>query len=136
MISLFYAIFKAWTGLRSGRVFTASDNRLRHITATILHIQMLVGLSLYMISPIVKYATGDTGNLFSDHTFFQWIHISLMAIAVVFVTIGSAKAKRAATDSLKFRTMLIWFAVTLVIILIAIPWPFSPLASRPYFRPF
>ena len=31
------------------------DDRARHITATIAHIQLMIGLSLYFISPVVDY---------------------------------------------------------------------------------
>jgi uncharacterized membrane protein YadS len=68
--------------------------------------------------------------------FFKLIHIALMAVAVVVITIGSAKAKRADADKTKFRTMFIWFLAGLLLILIAVPWPFSPLANRPYLRLF
>ncbi|GGN12837.1 hypothetical protein GCM10010967_56060 [Dyadobacter beijingensis] len=138
LASLIYAIWTGWAGLRSGRAFTPSNNTLRHVTATIAHVQLLLGLYLYMISPVVKFATGAvTGeNLVSDHTFFQLIHSAWMVVAVVIITIGSAKAKRAAADAQKFRIMLVWFAIALIVILAAIPWPFSPLANRPYFRSF
>ncbi|MCF0072780.1 hypothetical protein LZD49_20030 [Dyadobacter sp. CY261] len=138
LASLFYAIWIAWTGLRSDRVFSGPNNAVRHITATIAHIQLLLGLSLYMISPVVKFnvAEAAVNRLVSEHTFFRLVHIALMLIAVVVITIGSARAKRAVSDQQKFRTMLIWFAIALLIILAAIPWPFSPLANRPYFRSF
>jgi hypothetical protein len=32
--------------------------------------------------------------------------------------------------------MAIWFLLGLIVILIAVPWPFSPLANRPYIRHF
>jgi hypothetical protein len=91
-----------------------------------------------MISPIVRFnviEAEDTGMV-SEHTFFRVIHILLMVVSVVLITIGSAKAKRMETGKLQFKTMLIWFSLALFIILIAIPWPFSPLANRPYFRAF
>jgi hypothetical protein len=59
-----------------------------------------------------------------------------MITSVVLVTIGSALAKRRPTDKEKYKTMLIWFSITISIIFIAIPWPFSPFANRPYFRSF
>jgi len=37
-------------------------------------------------------------------------------------------------DKEKFKIMLLWYGIALIIILIAIPWPFSPLANRPYLR--
>lgn len=136
--SLVYGIWIAIAGIRSEKVFSTSDNKVRHLTATISHIQLLIGLCLYMISPIVKIHVAETvdGGIVSEPTFFRVVHLGMMAVSVVLITIGSAKAKRVETDRLKFLTMLIWFSVALLIILIAIPWPFSPLASRPYFRSF
>jgi hypothetical protein len=69
-----------------------------------------------------------------DTAFFGILHLLFMLTAIVLITIGSAKAKRMPTDEEKFKTMLTWYSIGLIIILIAIPWPFSPLASRPYFR--
>jgi drug/metabolite transporter (DMT)-like permease len=69
-----------------------------------------------------------------DFTFFSLIHIALMFAAIIVLTVGSAMAKRQGSDRQKFRTMLMWFIFALVIILIAIPWPFSPLAKRPLIR--
>jgi hypothetical protein len=138
LISLLYAIGIAWNGYKSNKEFSGFSNSVRHITATISHIQLMLGLCLYMISPIVRFnviEAEDTGMV-SEHTFFRVIHILLMVVSVVLITIGSAKAKRMETGKLQFKTMLIWFSLALFIILIAIPWPFSPLANRPYFRAF
>jgi hypothetical protein len=60
----------------------------------------------------------------------------LMTIAVIIITIGSSSAKRSVTNQGKFRIMTLLFALGLLIIFIAIPWPFSPLAQRPYLRTF
>jgi hypothetical protein len=138
LLSLLYSIYLAGRGRWQHRTFTAHDNLMRHVTATISQIQLLLGLSLYMISPVVKYAVAETesNQLLSEHVFFKYIHIWLMAISVVLITIGSAKAKRMQTDNEKFSTMLVWFAVALFVIIMAIPWPFSPLANRPFIRSF
>ncbi|MEJ7740420.1 MAG: hypothetical protein WKF97_23625 [Chitinophagaceae bacterium] len=63
-------------------------------------------------------------------------HITMMLTAIIVITIGSAKTKRKSTDQEKFKTMATWFTIGLLIILTSIPWPFSPLTSRPFFRPF
>ncbi|WP_343667844.1 hypothetical protein [Chitinophaga sp.] len=138
LISLVYSIVMAWNGLRKNKAFSASDNTFRHLTATIAHVQLMLGLYLYMISPIVRYNVFESSfnGIVSEHIFFRYIHLLLMVTAIIIITIGSAKAKRMETDKLKFRTILLWFSLALLIILIAIPWPFSPLANRPYFRSF
>jgi hypothetical protein len=136
LASLLLAIYRAYKGHVSKSTFSKTDNAARHWTATIAHIQLLIGMVLYFRSPVVKYFWGDfresIGNL--DSAFFGLIHMLLMLAAIVLITIGSAMAKRKESDREKFKTMLIWFSIALMIIFIAIPWPFSPLANRPYFR--
>ncbi len=68
--------------------------------------------------------------------FFGMEHSLMMFVAVSVISVGSAKAKRKNTDRDKFKTMTIWFTIGLLIILSSIPWPFTGLVSRPYFRPF
>lgn len=138
LASLLYTLLRAYTGYTSNKVFTKTDNSIRHWTATISHIQLMIGFTLYFISPIVKYFLAQKKEAIHhlDIAFFGIIHISLMLIAVVVITIGSALAKRKPTDKEKFKTTLLWFSIALLIIFSAIPWPFSPLANRPYFRAF
>lgn len=136
LISLVYAIFLAYRGYKTGKEFSKADNAVRHWTATIAHIQLILGILLYSQSPMVSYFWKHFSvairNL--DAAFFGLIHIALMLIAIVVITIGSALAKRKPESNQKFKTMLIWFGAALLIIFIAIPWPFSPLSHRPYFR--
>ncbi|WP_238430057.1 hypothetical protein [Chitinophaga agri] len=138
VFSLIAAIITAWNGIRLNKPFSRSSNTIRHLTATITHIQLVLGIALYCISPVVKLAGFDAAsdNIVSEHTFFRFIHLCLMIIAIVIITIGSATAKRMDTDQSKFRNMLRWYSLGLLIILIAIPWPFSPLANRPFLRSF
>jgi ABC-type Na+ efflux pump permease subunit len=133
--SLAYSIYIAYMGKSRKLAFSASDNKWRHWTATISHVQLLLGMAMYVQSPVVMFKLLDNPNkLLNEQTFFRYFHIGMMLLAVVLVTIGSAKAKRQKTDQQKFDTMLVWFCLALMVILIAIPWPFSPLTSRPYIR--
>ena len=136
--SLLLSIYRAYRGYSDNLVFSKIDNAVRHWTATIAHIQLLIGITLYTKSATVKYFWQHFKEASQqlDATFFGFIHIFLMILAVIILTIGSAMAKRQMTDKDKFKTMLVWFSITLFIILIAIPWPFSPLANRPYIRQF
>lgn len=120
---------------RLHRKFTTPINTLRHWTATIAHIQLLLGMFLYFQSPVVRTPLPpDPYHIVDEHVYFRYIHITLMFLAVIIITIGSAKAKRAQTDPAKFRIMLVWFTAGLLILLLAIPWPSSPLAGRPLLR--
>lgn len=136
LASLCYAIYRACKGYFKGAPFTETDNAVRHWTATIAHIQLIIGIIFYVESPLVRYSLGNFKDAASSisSAFFCLIHPLLMLAAIVIITIGSALAKRRPSDDHKFKTMLTWYAAALVIIFIAIPWPFSPLASRPYLR--
>jgi|SRR6218665_1734041 len=136
LVSLLYAIYRAYAGYRSRAVFSTTDNAVRHWTATIAHVQLIFGIILYTESPVINYFWKNSAEAFknTEITFFSLIHSILMLTAIVIITIGSALAKRKPADADKFKTMLLWFSLALFIIFIAIPWPFSPLASRPYLR--
>ncbi|UBM58564.1 hypothetical protein LAG90_17310 [Marinilongibacter aquaticus] len=138
LMSLLFSLYRAYRGWFGKKAFTKFDNSLRHWTATIAHIQLLIGLGLYFISPIVDYFLHNFGEAVHQREirFFGMEHSLVMCTAIVLITIGSAKAKRKSTDIEKFKTMAIWYSLVLLLILSSIPWAFSPLTSRPNFRGF
>lgn len=134
--SLLVAIYRAFFGWSSSKSFTTVDETVRLTMVTMTNIQVSLGLGLYAISPITAYFSHHfqvavhTGEL----RFFGLEHAFMMIIATILISIGSVKVKKKGTDREKFRTMAIWFTLGLLVILIAIPWPFSPFAKRPLFR--
>lgn len=135
LVGLGLGLFRAYRGWFSPRLFTPFDNTVRHTAATVAHVQLMLGYVLYFVSPLVaSFHLRDTNHA-PTTLFFGFQHVAVMTTAIVVLTIGSALAKRQATDQAKFRTMALWFTAALLLILVAIPWPFSPWASRPYFRP-
>jgi hypothetical protein len=138
LVTLVYALVSAGIGYTRKRPFTKADDAVRHWTATTAHIQLILGATLYFNSPVIRAFFARFSNSIQsvDTAFFGVVHVLTMFIAIILITIGSALAKRQTLDQDKFRTMLIWFSIGLVLILLAIPWPFSPLANRPYVRSF
>lgn len=138
LVSLLYALYRAYSGWAANKPFSRLDNTVRHSTATVAHVQLILGLWLYFISPIVDYFLHNVKTAMHERQirFFGMEHSTMMLTGIVLITIGSAKAKRKPTDKEKFRTMAIWFTIGLLVILSSIPWAFSPLISRPYLRGF
>lgn len=138
LLSLLYAVARGFAGWSGRRRFTRTDNTIRHVTATIAHTQLMIGYVLYFNSPLIQYFRSNFNEAVREPglLFFGLIHIILMTLSIVLITIGSAAAKRQETDRGRFRTMAIWFTAALIVIFMAIPWPFSPLANRPYLRLF
>lgn len=134
--SLVYAIYRAYQGYNFSRPFTQNDDAVRHWTATIAHVQLLLGMALYFSSPVVKahFASLRETGFTLDAAFFALLHPLLMLISVVIITIGSALAKWQPVAAAKFKIIRLWYGVALLSIFLFIPWPFSPLASRALFR--
>lgn len=138
LASLLLGVYRGWRGWKGKQYYTLFDNRVRIVAAMFAHIQLVLGIVLYCISPIVAYFWQHTAYALqiTGIRFFGMEHITMMLIAIVLITIGSIQAKRQTTDEAKFKAMAIWFTIALVVILTSVPWSFSPLTSRPNFRPF
>jgi NADH:ubiquinone oxidoreductase subunit 2 (subunit N) len=138
LASLLLTVYRGYKGWLLNEPFSKADNKIRHWTATIAHIQLCVGFWLYFISPIIDYFLHHFSEAVHQREirFFGMEHNLMMLMAIIIITIGSAKAKRKPTDKEKFKTMALFYTVGLFIILISIPWSFSPIANRPLFRQF
>ena len=138
VLSLIFAIYRTYVGWFTGKPFLKFDNNVRHITATIAHVQLILGLCLYFISPVIDYFLDHYKEAVHDREirFFGMEHSIMMLAAITIITIGSVIAKRKDNDKEKFKALAIWYTIALVIIVTSVPWPFSPLVGRPYFRPF
>ncbi len=123
---LVYAVVIMFNGWRSKRAYTAADNRLSLLTMIFCHIQLLLGLVLYAISPIVEVAFSDVGSAMQDPQvrFYFAEHGFMMIAAIALITIGRSTAKKQASDELKFKRTAIFYGIGLLIILAMIPWPF------------
>jgi hypothetical protein len=56
----------------------------------------------------------------------------MMLVAVVLITIGRSSSKKAVDAVKKHKRIALFFLIGLIIILAAIPWPFSRV-PRPWF---
>lgn len=138
LASLLAALVSAYAGWLRPRPYQPTDQTLRVVATSIAHTQLLLGFYLYAISPIIRYYWTNKPSFAeaAEFPFFGLIHIGLMFTAIIVMTVGSSKAKRQSDDRLKFQTTAVYFTIGLLLILVAIPWPFSPLAVRPWVRGF
>ncbi len=129
---------RTYWGLLRPRRFTRGDRLALMLGTTASHTQLLLGMALYFSSPFVKFFWGEPGAGAANRQllFFSVIHILGMVTSVVLMSVGSSMAKRADDDRRKFRSIAIYWTIAVVLILLLIPWPFSPLAQRPLWRPF
>lgn len=86
------------------------------------HLQLLVGLVMYFISPLglQSFSGENMGNSTARLYFLE--HPLTMIIAIILVTIGYSKAKKATEDYAANRTVFITYTIALILILSRIPW--------------
>ena len=95
------------------------------VTFILTHVQLLVGLVLYFISPQVKPMWKDF-SLISENTmlrFYGLEHALAMILAVAMITVGWVRYKKA-PDEVKAHTIIRFWGIALLIIFVMIPWPF------------
>ena len=105
--------------------YTNKDRLLNLFTMIFFHIQILLGLVLYFISDKVGFGEGWMGD--KSARFFGMEHILIMLIAMALITIGHSKSKKGATPALKNKSILIFYTITLELVLAGIPWDFRGL---------
>lgn len=123
VISVFMSLLK-W---RSNAPFLESDRKLNFFTMLSTHIQLLLGLALYFMSPKVNFSAEAMKVPITR--FFTVEHSIMMLLVILLVTLGYTKSKKAAEDAQKFRTAFIYFLIALLILLAGIPWPFRGLGA-------
>lgn len=123
---LLVAIFNAFSKKKNS-AWTAKDKKITLFAMIFTHIQLLIGLVLYFISPKVSFSEGFMQN--DMLRFYAVEHLSLMIVAIALITIGYSKAKKAASDRKKFSAVATFYLIGLILILAAIPWPFRDLGA-------
>lgn len=125
LITLILAVFFAFTGWIKKREWKKNDNLTGLILTIFMDIQFLVGIILYaFVSPVTKIAFNDFGAAMKNPElrFYAVEHILMMIIALVLVHIGRAKSKKATAPWKKHRAAAIFYGISLLLILAAIPW--------------
>lgn len=118
LLLLLAAIFNAGTKMGGKASYTDKDKRLGLFALIFSHVQLVIGIALYFISPKVQ-----------TFRFFRMEHLALMIIAIALITVGYSRAKRNADDAGKFKTTFWFYLIGLLAILAGIPWPFMGYGS-------
>jgi peptidoglycan/LPS O-acetylase OafA/YrhL len=118
LLALLAVIIKSLMGMMNKKPFGAWDNKLSLYLLIFTHLQLIVGLILYVISPWVKF--GPT--TMSDKITRYWTveHIFGMLVAVALITIARVSAKRLQDAYAKHKKLFILNTVALVLIIVII----------------
>ena len=106
---------------KSSNVYEKSDKMINLFAMISVHIQVTFGLVMLFFGTKNLFHEGWTKDPVSR--FFVMEHLTMMIVAMVLITIGRRKAENKETPAAKHNAVLIWYSITLIVILAAIPWP-------------
>jgi len=109
--------------------FGAKDFRINLFTLIVSHIQLIIGLILYFVSPRLSlFSELGMGEVMKDsiNRLYLVEHPVINIIAVVLITIGYSKHKKKLTSTPKFKTIALFYTLALVLFLSRIPWDVWP----------
>lgn len=126
LILLVVAIFRHLTA--GNRIFNAADKKVGLILLICCDLMLLIGFYQWFAGPMglkninllgMKEVMGN-----SVYRFFAAEHFAGMLIAILLVHVGRSFVKKSIPDKVKHQRTLIFFLLSLLIILVSTPWPF------------
>ncbi|MBI4944893.1 MAG: cytochrome B [Bacteroidetes bacterium] len=129
LVLLLVTIFKSFSGWFGKKNYLPGDKKVSLFTFISAHTQLILGLLLYFISPNVA-SKADMGTAMKDPIARFWTieHVFMMVLAIILITLGYMLTKRAKTDKGKHMRTAIFYLLALLVIFLAIPWPWAKVA--------
>lgn len=136
LVLLLVSIYKSFSGWKGQKAFAAGDKKIWLMTMIASHITLLLGLYQWLLGRygIFSFVMPEGVSMMKDPylRFFQVEHPVSMILAIVLITLGHGMAKKKVTDEEKYKKAFRYFILALLLILVAVPWPFREI-GRPWF---
>ena len=118
LILLIIVITASLMGFVNRKPYANTDNKLSLFLFISTHLQLLLGLLLFFVSPVVQFS----GDAMKNAATRYWLveHNTAMLIAIVFITLARTTAKKMSDSTAKHRRMFIFNVIALVIIVVTI----------------
>ena len=120
------AVLNAIAGTVTKRPFLPKDKKLALYALIAVHIQFLVGIITYVISPLAlkNIQNSGMGTVMKDSLsrLYAIEHPLMMLIGVILITIGYSSHKNKELPGKKFKTLMIYYLIGFILILSRIPW--------------
>jgi hypothetical protein len=132
------ALVRAYSGWFTKLEWSKKDDQAGILFTSVLDLQLLLGLLLYFIfSPLTTDALRNfSAAMGSEGTrFFSLEHELIMIAAIVVAHAGRSMSKIAIKPVHKHRHAAVWYTISILLVLSAIPWPYLD-HGRPLLRLF
>lgn len=115
LLAAVIVVIKSLVGWFGNTSYSKFDKILAPAYVGLMHLQLLLGLILYFISPFVTYNMGDKVS-----RYWSVEHITIMVLAVVAAQVGRSISKKADDAQVKFRFQFIFFGISILLIFVGL----------------
>ena len=125
LVFLLIATLNAFLGRSRKRPFIPKDRQIAMIALVFSHVQFIIGLTLVFVTPKLEAAKAvGMGGVMKDASLrlFFVEHPLVNLIAIILITIGWSKHKRATESAAKFKNIGVFDAIGIILLLSRIPW--------------
>ena len=125
MVLILLAILRALVGWLSKGPYKKGNRMINLFALISAHTQLLIGLVLYFLSPLVQFTKETMKN--ADTRYWTMEHLVMMLFAIVLITIGHSRSKKLVLPEQKHRAIAVFYILALVVIVVAILQSHRPL---------
>lgn len=125
LIILIIAVVNSIIKKAGKKEYEAKDFRIALFTLIVSHIQLLIGLILYFVSPRFSlFSELGMGEIMKNSVDRLYLveHPLVNIIAIALITIGYSKHKKKLLSEAKFKTLSVFYTIALILFLSRIPW--------------
>ncbi len=123
---LIFCIIYAIVKVVGEKQFTESVRKVMLVGFIAAHLQLLIGIILYLISPVGLSHFSAEAMQSTMSRIYVLEHPLTMLIGIILISIGYIKAKKPGDDARRFKTIILYYGIGLFLILIRIPWAVWP----------
>ena len=128
LLLIVLAIVQTVGGMTGNGRYSEGTRKVALFAMIATHIQILLGFVLYAgISDKVQFGPDTMGD--SVLRFFAVEHLLTMVLAVILITVGHVRSKKAEAAAAKAKSIFWFYLIALVLMLAGMPWPFRGLGN-------
>lgn len=114
-VLLIIAFMQAVSGWFGKKEYTEGNRKLNVFTLISAHIQLLIGLILYFLSPLTKLPAAEAIG-----KYWKMEHTSMMILTVILITVGNSRSKKLTDSVAKHKSIAIFFGLAFIIIMVTL----------------
>ena len=124
MTIIFYTVLRFFFSALQTKIFKLLDLRIALFTLIFCHIQFVIGIILYFLSPKFKWWYNGLEEILENNEYFFYLvkHPLLNIFSILSITIGWSLFKKAKTNQKRFIRIGIFYLIGFLLILLATPY--------------